>query len=150
MYAATSLNPCGRYTPENSSIKPMVTPPTSAPGMEPKPPRTAAANAFSPMNPMIDVDQRHRREQHAGDGGHPRRDRPDQREHSLHRDAHVVGGELVLRGGLHGDAHARVREEGVEQRAQEHRADDDRATYSWLTLTRRAASSCALNGVGSV
>ena len=62
---------------------------------------------LEPDEAEVDVDQRHRRQQHAGDGGHAGRDRPDQREHPLHRDPHVVGGELVLRGGLHGHADPR-------------------------------------------
>ena len=34
-------------------MRPMVTPPTSAPGIEPKPPSTAAAKALSPMKPRL-------------------------------------------------------------------------------------------------
>ncbi len=34
-------------------MSPMVTPPTSAPGIDPKPPSTAAANALSPMKPRL-------------------------------------------------------------------------------------------------
>ena len=34
-------------------MRPMVTPPTSAPGIDPKPPRTAAAKALRPMKPRL-------------------------------------------------------------------------------------------------
>jgi hypothetical protein len=54
------------------------------------------------------------------------RNGPDHREDHLHRDAHVVGGELVLRGRLHRDADAGVVEEGVEHAAQHERAEHDR------------------------
>jgi hypothetical protein len=36
-----------------SSMTPMVSPPTNAPGMDPKPPSTAAAKAFRPMKPRL-------------------------------------------------------------------------------------------------
>ena len=36
------------YTPAMVSITPMMTPPASAPGIEPKPPNTAAGKALSP------------------------------------------------------------------------------------------------------
>ena len=35
------------------SITPNITPPTMAPGIEPKPPKTAAGNAFNPRKPMV-------------------------------------------------------------------------------------------------
>src|SRR5207247_2377687 len=38
----------------------------------------------------VDVDQRHGRQQHTGDRGDPGRDGPDQREHPLDRNTHVV------------------------------------------------------------
>ena len=34
-------------------MSPMVMPPTSAPGIEPNPPSTAAAKALSPMKPRL-------------------------------------------------------------------------------------------------
>src|SRR6266498_4403752 len=36
-----------------SSMTPMVSPPTKAPGMDPKPPSTAAAKALRPMKPKL-------------------------------------------------------------------------------------------------
>ena len=63
-------------------------------------------------------DARHRRH-HAGQ-------RPDQRLHPLDRDAHVVGGELVLRRGLHRHAELGAVEVEVEHQRQQHRDHDHR------------------------
>ena len=54
-YAATSFTPCGRYAPAKSSISPIVSPPTSAPGIEPKPPRTAAAMSMTCRSSCVPI-----------------------------------------------------------------------------------------------
>src|SRR5271163_4246766 len=74
----------------------------------------------------IDIDQRHRRKQDRGSSRDTGADRPDQREDRAHWDAHIIGGELILRGRLHGHAKPRAVEEQVEDGAQQHRAANDR------------------------
>ena len=76
------------------------------------------------------MDEGDRRQQHAGRGRDRRADRPDDRDHALDRDAHVVGGELVLGAGVHGDAERGVVEEQIEQRAQ----DDGRRDHRELVV----------------
>jgi hypothetical protein len=93
----------------------MIRPPTSAPGMLPKPPTTAAGKAFRPMKPMLactKVIGASSRPAMAADGGGQA---PDQAVQRAHRDAHVVGRQLVLRGRLHGDADLAVAEQREQQ-----------------------------------
>src|SRR6516164_5254746 len=52
----------------------------------------------------IGMDEGDRCEQHAGAGCDCGTDRPDDRHHALDRDAHIIGGEHVLRTGPHGGA----------------------------------------------
>ena len=68
----------------------------------------------------------------------------------LHRDAHVVGGELVLRGRLHRHADLRVGEEARRAPAQSSTVPTMIERYSWLTVTPAIRVALALNGVGSV
>src|SRR5215813_2684398 len=91
-----------------------------------KPAEHGCGQRLEPDEPEVDIDQRNGREQDPGDRGDAGGDGPDQREHPLDRNAHVVGGELILRRGLHRHAHPREAEERVERAAQHHRADDDR------------------------
>ena len=66
----------------------------------------------------VGVDEGDRREQQPGDRGDGRGQAPDQPVQPLHRNAHVVGGELVLRRRLHRDADLAVAEHRVEHGAE--------------------------------
>src|SRR4029453_797168 len=99
---------------------PTMRPPTMAPGRLPKPPTTAAGIALRPMKPMFAGTKVR------GASITPAMAAAGEAVEALHRDANVVGRELVLRRRLHRDAHLAVAEERVQQRAQHRgRGDDD-------------------------
>ena len=86
--------------------------------MDPNPPRTAAGKAFSPRKPMlvsIKVVGASKMPAAAAHGG---ANSPDHGKDRLDRNPHIICGQLVLRGGLHGDAKPCMREEGVRARRQ--------------------------------
>jgi hypothetical protein len=47
------LNPSGIKIPAKFSVRPIIIPPTIAPGILVKPPNMAAGKAFSPMKPIL-------------------------------------------------------------------------------------------------
>ena len=64
------------------------------------------------------------RQQQAGHRGHTGRQAPNQAIQTLHRNAHVIGRQLVLRGRLHGDAQLAVLEHGKQAQAKHGRESD--------------------------
>src|SRR4030095_16295173 len=106
----------------------MISPPTIDPGTLPKPPTTAAGNAFRPMKPMLEctnVAGASRIPANAPThAATPRRRPEDQIVDQPYRDSHVVRGELVLRSRLHRDADASETKEQIKRGAKPGSQDD--------------------------
>src|ERR1039457_73888 len=95
------------------------------PGKAAEPADHRRRKRLQPDEAHIDVHEGDRRQQHAGKRRHGGADGPDEAVQPAHRDAHVIGGELILGRGLHGDADARVAEKQEQDGAQQHGGRDD-------------------------
>ena len=124
----------------------MIQPPSSAPGIEPKPPITAGREGLDPDESHPGLDERDGRQEDPGHRGDSGGDRPHQGEDPLDRDADVVGRELVLRRGLHADAEPRVAEEEEQHDAEDEGAQQDREV---LVAHNDSADTQRLAGVRS-